>query len=245
VSRPKAAPSRDENNERRKTPFPELERWVYWEQDTPFRLTDVYETEDGTAIIQLKNLQRALGMLRGQLKEYDPETAQATLVCGGHEVSCSCYFLRRRTKSFLQRALSQEMNFTIWPTVMRALPVNKFEDDNLVQLRRVHVVSPRSDQGFDNNYIEVIGKLSRFWKSGFEVQILSQIKEKQLFVYFHGEYPFPDEKGEWIWVRGRFDPEQAILQYEEAEALATVSREEREEILKKARRRGEQRPESE
>jgi len=210
-----------------------LEKWVYLEHDSPYFLKKIVKVDECTNILQLKYFQRAVGMIKGKLLSYDAEKHVGQLEIDGHVVPCKD---RRypwvRKKNAFENLIGEEYYFSFWPSWDFSFSHKQLSHKNGVPLSFLKISSKR-DEPPALAAVEVIGKLTRVYPKFFEVMLWSQSLRREVYIYVQGEYPYPDEQGQFVWVRANFDPVSMHIVLEEAEALAFLSDEEAAEILKK------------
>lgn len=220
-----------------------LSRLVYLERESPFPLPKEIEAAPGTRVIRLGDLQRAVGVMEGRLLAFDAETCRGELEVEGRRFPCVDAQPPRMRKALvdLKGLLGQVKRFSFWPTWDRPPSGNLsgaeralLPELKLSRVRRTVLSSP--------GRVEAIGKLARLWPGGFEVTVWIRNHRRPFYVAFAGDYPYPDEVGQWVWVIGRFDPAARVIWFEEAEALAFVPWKEARKILRAQRKEKTQEP---
>lgn len=200
---------------------------VYLERESPFPLPKAIQATPGTQVIQLRDLQRAIGAVEGTLISFDTETRRGELEVEGHRFPCVDLRWPQmgKTPVDLKELIGQAGQFSFWPTRDKKSKRTLLPELKLSRVRRDALPSP--------GYVEAIGKLTRLWSGGFEVIVRSRTHRRFFRVLFAGDYPYPDEVGQWVWVTGRFDPTEGVIRFEETEALAFVPQDEAAKILRR------------
>lgn len=207
-----------------------LQSWVYLEQKSPFNFAwkkKPIDTNNQTRIIQFQGINRAKGLLQAELIEVKEEKK------GKIKIGDKILFINdkryppTRKKRPLQHYLHKVVSISYWPvSSYRHKPESPLVFDSF----NISGISERKEQ--PSNYIEIVGQLDRVWENYCEIKIWSPDKKKFFYVYPQGPYPYPDERGEFVWIKGKFDIEKQVVQIVEAEALAFVEEKELTKILK-------------
>ncbi|RMD99020.1 MAG: hypothetical protein D6812_12420 [Deltaproteobacteria bacterium] len=205
--------------------------FVYMERESPFVMPQFIKLSSSVAVAKIKYVQRILGMANGRLQAFDPETLRGEIEIEGHRYP----ILDEQKKAGrvkwtdLSKLVGKEISFSFWPSLDTPPPENP-EGSEKEPLPVIKLFSMRTKTTL-NGYVEAIGKLSRCWPGGFEVTLFSRPRKQNYRVVFTGDYPYPDEVGEYVWITGRFEPEKGTIRYEEAEALAFLDKEDAPKLL--------------
>ncbi|RME45154.1 MAG: hypothetical protein D6795_16965 [Deltaproteobacteria bacterium] len=208
-----------------------VKEFVYMERESPFVMPQFIKLSSSLAVAKIRYVQRILGMAKGRLHAFDPETLRGEIEIEGHRYP----LLDEQKKAGrikwtdLSELVGKEIAFSFWPSLDTPPPENP-EGSEKEPLPVIKLFSTRTKTAL-NGYVEAIGKLSRCWPGGFEVTLFSKPRKQIFRVVFCGDYPYPDEVGEYVWVTGRFDPGKGTIRYEDAEALAFLDKQDAPKLL--------------
>jgi len=197
-------------------------RWyVYQEFKEKFFEIFGYELEDGTKIHELKSAHRSLGVLEGELISYDLKKREGVFVCEGKEYPCKFVDNKRNC---ISKLLGEKIRYNFRPIIPEMEELDGVCPKS--ELKWLRLVYPRKATEPETNYVEVMGYLHRVEEENFYVVIWDFYNRCLSYVPFSGSYPYVDEEGEFIWVRGGFVPEKGEVEFQEAEAISFLSKEE-------------------
>lgn len=184
-----------------------------------------WQLDSKTRVTRLGGIQRSLGLVKGLLLAYDPTTSRGEIEIDAHRLpflNVMSEVSRKKKNQDLTQFVNQEIALTFWPTCNE--PFEPASGSASLALPLLKACWVRVDETMTRNgYVEVIGKLSRIWDGGFELSIRSTMTHQTYWIALAGDYPYPDEIGQYVRVTGTLDPSDHVIHFEEADAIAFVS----------------------
>ncbi len=203
---------------------------VYFEQETLFGGTRVIEN-NGEQVVKYSDLQRAVGILEGVIKEFDDDKKSGIIEVDGHYIPISDDRKHwKKKKHSLNNMIGEKICCSFWPSQQR-FPYETSQEALKIQRLRISNIHKKSED-LPLGYIEAIGKLEKIYSDGFVISIWSKSKTF-FFIPFSGTYPYPDEEGEFVKITGKFDSKTQSIQFKETNSITFVPPEEAQKILKK------------
>ena len=201
-----------------------LERWLYLEQKSSFHYQKKpIWLDEHTPVVQLKAISRSTGALAGTLIELNLEEGELLLQVGEHSVTLKLPKVPRIRRAIdeQKKLVGQQVDCTIWPTrgPQRGKVQFGYDFFKLGGVRPLGKKTPR-------NIVDIVARLTNVWEEGFELKLWSPQRRHFFYTYVVGAYPYPDEKGEFVWVKGHFNLDRRVIELESAQAIAFVSDEE-------------------
>ncbi|MCP3966119.1 MAG: hypothetical protein GY718_07165, partial [Lentisphaerae bacterium] len=198
---------------------------VYVEQESPLDGKMLGVDINGDRMARLCTIQRAIGVIEGVVKTFDPETNSGYIELDGHQIPISDarfnnYRRRKEHTISFDSLIGETVCCTFYPT-SKELPEETSQESLKIPDIQISNIRQKSET-LPSGYVEAIGKLEKILPEAFVISIRSKAKDS-FFIPFSGAYPYPDELGEFVWVTGNFDAKTQLLQFKEANAITFVS----------------------
>lgn len=206
-----------------------LNRVLYLEQPTEYPPRAIIEREDDVPVVQFRFFVRSFGEISGTILDYNPETRRGHLDVEGHAVPFLDARLPRWGKPVrpsCESIIGQRRCFGFWPSQPGELALDA--SPSSLELPELRLSAIRNTpKGPGEGYVEVVGQISHIWPGrGLALTLWSRSERTHYHTIVHGDYPAPDEQGEYAWVSARFDPATRLLRLDESFPIAFVTRRE-------------------
>lgn len=203
-----------------------LERWLFLEEESAFSsLSKPLLLGEHTSVIQLKGINRSTALLHGTLLEWNKDNSQFLLEVDGHSIPLKPNNLSKllnQLENIREKLIGQRVECVIWPTRGRQKEEHLRFDYDFFRCARVSPLTHPDTK----NIVEIVARLTNVWEEGFELKLWSPQRRHFFYTYVTGTYPYPDEKGEFVWVKAHINPEKQTIELQDAQALAFVPQEE-------------------
>lgn len=197
-------------------------RLIDGEYDGAFSRPEFFRLEDGSEVTYLRCCHRSLGVVEGKVLSFIREEDQGILGIGEDEFPF-CLHVTKGNRPDFEELLGQTLRFSFRPIIPGIPPLDGEVETKLPKLR---LVKPRSIPEPETNYVEVMGRLHQLRDDGFVLIAWDFYAKEYCHIPFADPYPFPDEDGEFVWVKGRFEPATSSLRLEESQSIFFFEREE-------------------
>jgi len=156
---------------------------------------------------RLSRIQRALGMIEITPQAPGERTGQVLIGSKSYD-----YEYAGKELSALSWTADEAAHVSIWPTFDEAWRGSKL-DAQAWSLKTILISAMRQSYPQPNR-VEVMGLLNHVWRGGFELKLYVQAMNDFKYVRWVGDYPEPDDIGQFVYVCGHFDPAQGSLSLE-------------------------------
>jgi hypothetical protein len=192
------------------------DHWIYDEYDGSFVSPNSLKWNE-VRVVRLRFCHRCLGVLEGEIQAFDEGTREGVILVGGREFPFC--LVREEEAALFVECVGKPARFNFSPSINDLRAIYK---DPLMSLPSLRLRNIRKSDSPETNYLEIMGKIHSQEEGGFVVVSFDYMIGEVCYTPFIGSYPFPDEMGEFVWLKGTFVPETGQISLLESSSITFV-----------------------